>query len=100
MNIQCIAWLAWCVVEAETEVAQSRPSPYRWQIFPGLYAGTVVKDFFAQHLVSKNQHVNTILRFYVAMLILSKLKVKQRSTVVKPKSTGSNSPFIHYYDLI
>lgn len=43
-NIQCIGWLTWCVVEAETEVAQSRPSPYGWQLFPGFYAVTVVKE--------------------------------------------------------
>jgi len=48
MNIQCKGWLAWCVVEAETEGAQSRPRPYRCQLFPGFYAGTIVKEFFTQ----------------------------------------------------
>lgn len=48
LNIQRVGWLAWCVVEAETEVAQSRPSPYKWQLFSGFYVGTVVKEFITQ----------------------------------------------------
>lgn len=48
MNIQCMGQLAWYVVEAETEAAQSAPSPYRWQLFSGVYASTVVKEFFTQ----------------------------------------------------